>query len=93
MKKVLHKKKSFVKNETKKKFCQKHKNKQISAKISKIWAKKIAEFLEVKFGEVKFGEAKLIIGAANVICGEATWSSLIKTSFGHFNQLVTTILL
>ena len=38
--------------------------------------------------EDKFGEAKLLIGAANVICGEATWSLLIKTAFGRFNQLV-----
>ena len=38
--------------------------------------------------EDRFGEAKWIIGAANVICGEATWSLLIKTAFGRFNQLV-----
>ena len=31
-----------------------------------------------------FGKAKLIIGAANVICGEGTWSPLIKMEFGHF---------
>ena len=29
-----------------------------------------------------------IIFAANVICGEATWSLLIKTAFGRFNQQI-----
>ena len=38
--------------------------------------------------EDKFGEAKLIIGAANVVCDEATLLLLIKTAFGRFNQLV-----
>ena len=31
--------------------------------------------------------------AANVICGEATWSPLIKTAFGHLNPLVIVITL
>ena len=41
--------------------------------------KTLTKFLENKFG------------AANVICGEATWSLLIKTAFGRFNQLVIII--
>ena len=41
--------------------------------------------------EDKFGEAKLNIDTANVICGEATWSLLIKMAFGRFNQLVCRI--
>ena len=57
------------------------------SKNKKNWAKK-----QTKFFEDKFGEAKLIIGAANVICGEATWQLLIKTAFGHFNPLVNIIL-
>ena len=36
-----------------------------------MWAKK-----QTKFLEDKFGEAKLIIGAANVICGEAQFKEL-----------------
>ena len=74
-------KKSFVQN-VKKKVSSNVKEK-LSAKISKIWAKKINEFLEVKLGE-----PTLIIGTANVICGKATWSPLIKTAFGRFNKLV-----
>lgn len=35
-----------------------------------------------------FGAAKLIIGAANVVCGEAKWSPSIKTDYGQFNQPV-----
>ena len=33
----------------------------------------------------------MIIGVANVICGEATWSLLIKTASGRFIQLVYNI--
>ena len=62
------KKKSFVKNVKKRKFCQKCQKNHLL--------------------EDKFGEAKLIIGTANVICGEATLSLLIKPAFGHFNQLL-----
>ena len=32
--------------------------------------------------------SKLIVGAANVICSEATWLPLIKIAFSCFNQLV-----
>ena len=37
---------------------------------------------------INLAKPNLIIGAANVICGKATWSLLIKTAFGRFNQLV-----
>ena len=61
-----------------------------------VWEKnsfqpKYQKFRQTKLSkllDVKFGEAKLLIGAANVICGEATRSPLIKTAFGCFNQLV-----
>ena len=58
----------FAKN-VKKKFRQKRERKtkfvknKVFSQITQIWAKKINEFLEVKFGK-----AKLIIGAA-------TWSA------------------
>ena len=37
-----------------------------------------------------WSEAKLLIGTANVICGEATWSPLIKTKLQIFESFEVT---
>ena len=98
------KKKSFVKNVKKRSFVKNGNKKFVKKKIvlpkkqsfvknvleKQVFSQNIKKLVKKlpKFFEVKFGEAKLIIGVVNVICGEATWSPLIKTAFGSFNQLV-----
>ena len=67
---------SFVQNVNKKSFV-----KNVTKKVSSKTLKKKFRQKRKKFLEDEFGKAKLIIGAANVICGEATWSLLIKTGF------------